>query len=129
MNICELKIGNYLDLQGEIVKTIATQADSIDVMLLTGDTVRISSADAKPIALDSEQLLDSCLFDSEGRHVVGIDHHLYYLRLHYGHIILCNRNNVPVIHFWDVRYLHQLQNLYYSLTHKKLEIIFNASLF
>ena len=124
METKDLRIGNYVSVEGIITEVVAICDTGIDLVGVRTPHARVverSLTDIKPVSLD-DKALQHCVFDKHGKHIIGIDNHSYYLKLHDGYIVLLNKKNDPVIHFWDVRYLHQLQNLYFALKGKEMPI-------
>lgn len=128
MDIKELRVGNYIEAEGVIAAIIAIcgegDAGYLQVRLPGRKTTEINIANVKPVRLTSGLLTEFCHFDDQLKHIIGIDHHRYYLRFYESYITLLNQKSETVIHFWDVRYLHQLQNLYYALKGKEIAIKF-----
>jgi len=127
MDARNLKIGNYVYANEEIVEVIAvdgTDENDIEIKVSDGVILKGTPGELKiaPIKLTPLILTELCGFDSDGLYVLGIDKDLYYLKFHIDHITLLMESMEPLIHFWDVQYLHQLQNLYYSLRTKEMPI-------
>ena len=128
MNTRELRIGNYVQVGGEIkpVDGICSEKeDHIQVRTAQNKLLDVSLDQVKPIPLHGQLLIKCCEFDEEGTHTIGIDHDRHYLRVEDGYIVLLNKQKEALIHFWDVKTLHQLQNLYYALKGKEMEIAFD----
>ena len=127
MNSRELRIGNYVEVEDEVAEVVAiidSDENKIRVRIGLGPVIEINSDMANPIILTTDFLVSHCHFDDMGRHILGIDHHRYFLRFYDGYILLSDKRDEPIIHFWDVRHLHQLQNLYHALKGKEIEIDF-----
>ena len=126
MDAGNLKIGNYVYADKEIVKVVAidTTKDGIELKVSDGELLKgkVSELKITPIKLSMDILQKYCGFDKNGLYVLGIDKDQYYLKFQTEHIALLMENKEPLIHFWDVQHLHQLQNLYYSLKTKDMEI-------
>jgi hypothetical protein len=128
MDARELRIGNYVEVNGErvMVEGICGPGEEhIQVRNSQNKIVEVKMNVIKPIPLRGELLLRCCEFDEEGNHTIGIDHHRHYLKVEDGYIVLLNKQKEALIHFWDVRSLHQLQNLYHALKNKEMEIVFD----
>lgn len=128
MEAKDLRIGNYVSIEGQITEVVAicdTNHDVVEVKMPEARVVELSLREITPVKLDDE-VLQKAVFDKHGRHVIGIDNHSYYLKLYDGYIVLLNKKNDPVIHFWDVRYLHQLQNLYFALKGKEMQVLIGS---
>ncbi len=126
MKALEVRIGNYAEVEGVPALITAIHSDAndgrIEVLAASGKTVKINAADLKPISITTELLAGNCGFNDFGRFRIGVDDHIYQLEFSEGYISLLNREGEPVIHFMDIRNLHQLQNLYYALKGKEMEI-------
>ena len=127
MNIQELRIGNYVSLGGVpamVTAIYSDSPDSIKVKVPDGKTMEITANDAHALPLTMELVSRCCGFDPRGRLMLGIDHDRYYLRVQDDFICLLNRQNEAIIHFWDVKNLHQLQNLYFALKGTEMDVAF-----
>jgi hypothetical protein len=125
MNSQELRIGNYVEVEGVIVKVVAICSNIegiLEVKVPQGKTTQVRAGEVKPIVLSANTLKESCYFDDEGKRNLTIDKQRYSLKLADGYILLLNKKNEAMIHFWDVRYLHQLQNLYFALNGKEMPV-------
>ncbi len=126
MKALEFRIGNYVDIEGAIAMIKAINGDgdsgSAEVLTTKGKTMKIQTADIKPVALTTELLKDSCGFNDFGRFKIGVDDHIYFLEFSNGYISLLSRDGEPVIYFMDIRNLHQLQNLHYALKGEEMKI-------
>ena len=123
MNTREIRIGNYVEVKGRIVKVDSILGDGKEeVEIVTPEqkleTVKI--AEVKPVPLTGDILMKCCEFDTTGKHIIGIDDHRHYLKLKDGYVTLLNNKYEDMIHFWDVQSLHQLQNLYFALKGKEM---------
>jgi hypothetical protein len=118
MDSKELRIGNYVKWGGaiaEVVSICKIDRWSIELQAPDKKVQEVALDDISPVALSLELLMNKCGFDSLGKLKLGIDHHRYCLMYQDGYMVLSNQNYEPLIQFWDVRYLHRLQNLYYAL--------------
>ncbi|MES2703962.1 MAG: hypothetical protein V4649_15080 [Bacteroidota bacterium] len=124
MDSHELRKGNLVDAEGVVVQVVSLDGDSqeIEITAPGNKRNRVKLALVRPIPVTSDTLSEYFSFDKQGRHVVGIDKHRYYLKMHDGYVILLNQKSEPLIHFWDVRYVHQLQNLYYALKGEEMMV-------
>jgi hypothetical protein len=126
MNLREISIGNFVGVNDEAVKVVAIiskENGGAEVKDRYGNIQFVSIDNLQPIVLSNELLTNSCLFDKSGKYVLGVDHHRYYLKFKDGYIVLLSLDNQPIIHFWDVQQLHQLQNLYFALKGKEMTVI------
>jgi hypothetical protein len=126
MDSGELRAGNLIEVEGLIVRVADVCNAEKEITAVTPDDKKIttSMSAVKPISLADRALEQYCNLDEDGYIVVGIDSHRYYLKIKDGYIILLSRNSEPLIHFWDVRYVHQLQNLYHALKGQEMAIVF-----
>jgi hypothetical protein len=125
MNSTELRIGNYVEIEGVTVVVVAiyeNQENDLEVKIPQGRLSRVRSVNANPIRLTADLLKRVCGFDEQGRYIIGIDNHRYYLKIENSYILLLNNKNETIIHFWDVRYLHMLQNLFYGLKGSEIPV-------
>ena len=128
MNTKELRVGNYVEVDGAIVEVGAIcsdKEDHIEIKVSADKKNEINITKVKPVPLTGELLSKCCEFDNDGKHVIGIDEHRHFLKIQNGYVILLNYKNEEMIHFWDVQSLHQLQNLYYALKNKELTMDIN----
>ncbi len=124
----ELRIGNCIYADGRIVEVVAIDGKQNDIEVRTQDNdvfkAKIDKVEIKPILLSEEDTHACCGFDQDGLLLLGIDAHSYFLKMNHDHIILLNKLGKPLIHFWDVKAVHQLQNLFYALKGKELAVSF-----
>lgn len=110
MNTKELRIGNYVFAKGKIVIVEDVITHGIN---LHHDCWEIESSDLSPIQLTENILLESGFkdydgwFNKEGIELFNVNDRYF-------------RGNYPIN--IDIKYVHQLQNLYYSLKGTELEI-------
>jgi hypothetical protein len=127
MDPLELKIGNYVEVEGAIVKVVSiskNEEGSIEVRVSQGKPAGAIASEIKPVPLSRKVLVRHCHFDENMQLGIIIDKLHYYLKLENSYIVLYNNKEEPMIHFWDVRYLHQLQNLYFALKAKEMPVKF-----
>jgi len=111
MEATELRIGNYVNWFGNMVKVLAL--DSTDNIILT-DKCERGVCDFEPISLNEEWLLK---FGFEKRDDVNFDIN------NKGFCI--GIKNLKFSHHYfkaEIKHVHQLQNLYYALTQTELTI-------
>ena len=130
MNPRELRIGNYVMAGGVIMEVVAIDSkaeNDIEIRSPRNNIIRVRLSDGKvtPLLIDRELLTSCCGFDDMGRLIIDIDVYLYFLQENDGYIILMSKGGAPIIHFWDVRAIHQLQNLYYSFKGRELPTYFH----
>jgi len=126
MNTRELRIGNYVEIEGLITKIVSIggkKDNHVEIKTLHNHIIETKMNALAPVPLTNDFLFKCCEFDKEGKHTIGIDHHRHYLKIQDGYIVLMNEKNEILIQFWDVKYLHQLQNLYFALKGKEMAII------
>lgn len=130
MQLKELRIGNYVLVDNNIAKVRCIDSihdNKVQVELAGKELHEISIKEISPIPLNDETLMDCCNFNASQTDIVGADNHSYTLKLKDGHIILQDEKQNPMIHFWDITSLHQLQNLYYSLKKADMKVQFKKS--
>lgn len=113
----ELRIGNYVKLNGRIMKPNA----ELMSLIITGETI-----DPMPIPLTPE-ILEKC-----GLEKTTDNPNEYFIRLNNGiDRLMVSNNSVGIIVFgskvltsWynHIKSLHQLQNLYFALTGEELNV-------
>lgn len=123
MNTKELRIGNYVCANDKIVAVTAIDgANKDDIEIILDDCtvkVRQSKIVLTPVRLAQHIINELCCF-KDCKLKFSVDSGSYFLLYKQGHIVLADAADNPLIHFWKVTCLHQLQNLYYSLTGKDL---------
>jgi hypothetical protein len=118
MDFHELRIGNLVQYGDTIVQVSCIYAvrELIEVQKSGGHgMMSIPFEGIKPVNLTSNVLCHHFKFDEDASLAIDLRDARCYLKLHNGYIALLNSNCESLIHFWDVRYVHQLQNLYYAL--------------
>jgi len=125
----DLRIGNFLYAERDIVVVVAIdgkEENEFDVYVGNGHgkviKVRPSQMDIKPIPLSDDFVVQQALFDEFGKMRFAVKGEQYSLRRINGHVVLFSARNEPMIHFWEVKYLHRLQNLYYVLAKEELNV-------
>ena len=120
MKANEIRIGNYIEIGNKITQVGEIFDDGITTELDKHQYEYLIS-DINSIPLTEDWLIQ-----------LGFDWDIYYqgytegnwvinpnlkngFKINYG-----KRRNDPII--WDIRFVHQLQNLYFALTEKELEI-------
>ncbi|MGN6569463.1 MAG: hypothetical protein ACTHJ0_16005 [Flavipsychrobacter sp.] len=132
MDLKDLKIGNYVMVENEEVKVVAIDAKEenavIEILFADGEIERGTESDlnTKPIKLAEVPLKDYCGFDDDGYCKLPLDKYVFYFKIQNGHIILCGEDKKPLVHFWEIIYLHQLQNLYFSLKGEQMVVNLKA---
>jgi len=129
MDTKDLRIGNILYANGEIAKVVAidgTAENDFVIHINHGRDkvikVKDSVIDIEPILLSDDFVTQLGLFDETGTMKFAVNTSNYKLRRRNGHVVLLNEKSETLVHFWDVKYLHKLQNLYYILAKEELEI-------
>ena len=125
----DLRIGNLLYAENEIVIVVAIdgkEENEFDVYVGNGHgkviKVKPSQMDIKPIPLTDDFVIRQGLFDEFGKMKFSVKGETFSLRRMNGHVVLFSSRNESMIHFWEVKYLHRLQNLYYVLAKEELAI-------
>ena len=122
MKVEELRLNNYVysGVRMVKVKSIHTESvlkDEVSIYIELNENLShycVSMYDIKPIEL-TEEILLKCGFVK----CSYIDNHYNVLGMviwNCNGMFICNKNGV------QLKYLHQLQNLYFALTSKELEI-------
>ncbi len=125
MKTNELRIGNYVFSEKKTVRVLAVSTNKVTVSVNEGNSKNKSMldiGDIEPIPLTEKWLLD---FDFEVNDIHGYYfcfHRLFNFKLekcpsadsHHFHILASKLY---------VRYVHELQNLFFALTDKELKII------
>jgi hypothetical protein len=118
MDFHELRIGNLVQYGDTIVQVSSVYAVRELIEVQKKDGVGIMSIPfegVKPVSLSPTVLCHHFNFDEDACLPIELRDAKCYLKLHNGYIALLNNKSESLIHFWDVRYVHQLQNLYYAL--------------
>lgn len=106
----ELRIGNYVNYKCSVIIIDTIYYDSVNIDLTNCDGIDINLL--KPIPITEEVLL-KCGFEKE-----GVFH--FWIK----HLLIWNPSEGLFVHDKtgvQIKYLHQLQNLYYCFTGKELE--------
>lgn len=129
MDTKDLRIGNILYADSEIATVVGIDGEDDNNFVIRLDhgndkviQVKPSVIDIRPIPLGDDFVLGLGLFDELGNLKFSNKTDKFKLRRTNGHVILLNDRNETMVHFWDVKYLHRLQNLYYILSKQELEI-------
>lgn len=129
MDTKDLRIGNILYADGEIATVVGIEGEDENNFVIKLDhgknkviQVKPSVIDIKPILLGDDFVKGLNLFDELGNLKFSTKTDKFKLRRANGHVILLNDRNETMVHFWDVKYLHRLQNLFYVLSKQELEI-------
>ena len=128
MNYSQLRVGNYLLACGEIAKLLAidTSNHTIDIAAISTPEIlkTVCVSEAGYITLIKDLLTQCCGFTDI--HYGCILHAGKYELLYREHarneLILMHEASRPLIYFWDIKSLHQLQNLYHQFKGGELEI-------
>jgi len=133
MDLKDLKIGNFVSVKNEIVEVVAIDAKEEETVIgikfpddkmLNGTQ---SELHVKPIKLTSVPLREYCGFDKDGYCKLYFDKYTFYFKIQGDHIILCGEDKRPLVHFWEIVNLHQLQNLYFSLKGEQMQVNLNLN--
>lgn len=127
MKTNELRIGNYVNIEGDVVKVKEIYEKSIHYA--NSEYESFATEDfIQPIEL-TEELLCKINFCFNGVSVCGKSYaktngdDTLWCKICVGWdmSLTCN-NNANLIQLHKVKYLHELQNAYYLLTNKELEV-------
>ena len=129
MDTKDLRIGNILYADGELATVVAIDGLDENSFVIRVDhgkekviKVKESHINMTPVLLTDNFVLQLDLFDELGNLRFKLKTTNYKLRRSNGHVVLLNEHNDVLVHFWDVKYLHRLQNLYYVLAKEELDI-------
>lgn len=127
MDPSELRIGNYVFADGMMTEVIAIEVDDIVVRRDDGTmSVKFNNIQLAPIPLSKDALYLCCKFNKYGTLPLKLHPYLYALKIVENHIVVLDDKGTPTMHFWDVKALHKLQNLYFALKEEDLEIVIPA---
>lgn len=137
MKVEELKIGNFVHLEGKPFKVIGINPPYID-LLGNGDRIRMCDVDKdilQPIPITEELLLkigfkkkrDGYLHYSDHNDEFSIKFDLGYAFIEYANLCfnpedITETNYGSSLEFPNTLHLHTLQNIWHLLTGKELEI-------
>ncbi len=120
MEAIEFRIGNYVDLGNRIAKVIEIYSKAVTVVDLeeTQDTLECLESRVKPIILSEKWLVNfgfkkNAEWFSNSLFEINIEERGAHVRLIMGGI------SKYLLH---IKYVHQLQNLYFALTGEELTI-------
>ena len=112
----ELRIGHLVEINMPITNKII----SIDVYHISG--LKKNKGYFKPIPLTEEWLFKFGFFTIKAGKLIDATLPNFRFSLHksgnYDGFLFCEKNNIII----NIDYVHQLQNLYFALTNKELEI-------
>lgn len=123
MKASELRIGNYCYCQGEIREIFGISKDVIVQYLIDEDAYYCGFDETKPIEL-TEEILLKCGFKKEvftlNMSYSTVNPYFELTRRHFSVSKVYEKN----VRFWgnEIKYLHQLQNLYFALTNEELNV-------
>ncbi|MDR3680635.1 MAG: hypothetical protein P4L41_11780 [Flavipsychrobacter sp.] len=119
MNIQELRIGNFIKARSTVGQVVAIENETCSIAIkASAGLIEGTYADLaiEPIDLQRDMLVQCCGFDAAGIIKIDVPPRSFYLQENDGHIILMGSEPgsgyLPLIHFWDIKTLHQLQRLY-----------------
>jgi hypothetical protein len=125
----DLRIGNLLYADNEVVVVVAIdgkEENDFDIYVGNGHgnviKVKPSSMEVSPIPLADDYVVQLGIFNEFGKLKFATKDDNYTLRRQNGHVVLYDGQNSSMIHFWEVKYLHRLQNLYYVLAKEELDV-------
>lgn len=116
----ELRLGNWVDYKGKYYQIYdgirSLSIDDLDSESLDSHLKNIKLLDLRPIPI-TEEILLKCGFERLGKYTFVCDNALMQLEID----VITNKLVHSILAI-EVKYLHQLQNLYYFLCGKELEI-------
>ena len=107
MKATELRIGNFVDLYSKTA-TVCRNDFSTGLAIKKG----------KPIRLTEEWLIDFGFNNTNTTEFPNYTKGMYQCRWRHGETNICNNHGF----IKDLKYVHQLQNLYFALTGEELKI-------
>lgn len=118
MKSAELRIGNLIDRVDYICRVIRIDEDGIITEPINYEGEKFVHQEIKPIPITKEWLLkfgftqiDNCTYEIEmDGHVIEFDLRHRKMSVYFGDILL------------ELKYVHELQNLYFALTSEELTI-------
>jgi len=122
MKASELRLGNYITSDGDVFKVDSISDDIVHAGALGIYKISFDDGDEYGIPLTEEWLTR-----------FGIDWDIYWQGYTDGNWVLTNGNETGIwriaygkrrndIIVWYLKYVHQLQNLYFALTGKELKL-------
>jgi hypothetical protein len=125
MDINGFRVGYCIYADGEIAKIVSIDSENDIVEVITQQDIILMihpyETNIKPIPI-TQDILAHCGFNEHGILYFDINGLIFSFKFNKDHIILCDRFVHPLIYFWEVKYLHLLQRLYWGLTGKRLDI-------
>ena len=125
MKINELRIGNHMqDKKGRLCEVLRLSKD-IDEVRISAIDGAITSLPIQPIPLTPFILIDYGFEETEGKYQIPVCKSYLFLRPSFegGYYYGINSSDCSFCEFDDVipiKYVHQLQNLYYSMSLQEL---------
>jgi hypothetical protein len=118
MELHEFKIGHHVYLNGEIAEILSVNDREKTILVKKGEqSIWCSMEDVSPVYINDPFAIKECGFDQYGLLFIKTGMYHFYFQLYDNYIILLDEYYKPLIHFWDVVYLHQFKNLCASLMH------------
>lgn len=126
-DIRELRVGYHICVHDQFVEVIAIDNNFIKIINAQNQVsyIDIDSVHIAPIPLTLSTLSRFYGFNEKGIFRFEIDKRAFFFKINENHIILYTEAGLALIHFWEVKYLHRLEKVYYGLTGKKLQAIVN----
>lgn len=128
MEVKELRISNYLTITESAKKDLwncieinikniyceveSFSNDEIYLIIDNYESIEFGYEDVKPILLTEEILLKCGYKKFDNNHYIILGHMIYML----SDMFICDKNGIII------KYLHQLQNLYFAINGKELKI-------
>lgn len=117
INTAEIRIGNFVDFEGECCKVLEISKNGLALCLSDGEQEWIDGFQLYPIPLTEEIILDFGFFKYNNAYVLEVpDENIHNWQFSIWNDFTYNSVEFPV----ELKYLHQLQNLYFALTNKEL---------
>ena len=112
MEANELRLGNYIrNMYGEVIK--------VDLKALK----EVSKGELFGVVELTEEILLKCGFEKFSEYIfsISIDNG-WFLNIESNYIFLNYKENECEVSHFEYKYLHQLQNIYFALTGKELNV-------
>ena len=125
MKANELRIGNYVDFYDEYISKVIPcknkKIDKYDLIELFTDTAFYT-----PIPLTEEKLIkagaEHNIFSGRDKYSIEITECLTFVYSDNSYYLFDEINSEELVSFGDEYFLHQLQNLYFTLKGEELEL-------
>jgi len=112
MELHEFKKGHHVYVNGQIAEILSVDNRAKTILVKSGvGNIWCNMEDVLPVLINDPFAIKECGFDKHGLLFIRTNTYHYYFQLYGEYIILLDEYQMPLIHFWDVIYLHQFKNL------------------